>query len=44
MNATKADPTLLAPLIKDALDVWPRIREHLAKFAAFTEECARIAR
>ena len=38
------DPTLLAPLIKDALDAWPRIRNQLAKFAAFTEECARIAR
>jgi hypothetical protein len=37
------DPTLLAPLIKDALDAWPRIREQLAKFAAFTEECAKIA-
>jgi hypothetical protein len=38
------DPTLLDPLIKAALNAWPKIRAHLEKFAAFTEECAKIAR
>lgn len=37
------EPAHLSPLIKDAVEAWPRIRAHLVGFAAFVDECTRAA-
>jgi len=38
------EPAHLSSLIKDTMAAWPRIREHIVGFAAFVDECARVAR
>ena len=38
------EPALLQPVIKAAVTSWPRIRAHLDGFAAFVEECAKVAK
>jgi hypothetical protein len=38
------EPAHLSPLIKDTVAAWPRIQAHIAGFAAFVDECARVAR
>ena len=36
--------TLLRPVIATAVEAWPRIRAHLAKFSAFVDACAAAAK
>ena len=37
------DPTLIHPVVRKALAAWPEIRGHLESFAAFVDECIKVA-